>query len=78
MSFNTWGQLLRTVFGFIALTASLCSANRVDAVNRTQRMGTLYSRATLIQCDRVSMSALVLSVIWIDHQYVRGRTGAVG
>lgn len=52
---------VRTVPGFKALTASLCSARRVDAVKRTQRMGTLNSLATRTQCARVSMSALVLS-----------------
>jgi len=54
---------VHTVSGFKALTASLCSARRVDAVKRTQRMGTLNSLATLTQCARVSMSALVLSVM---------------
>lgn len=54
-----------TVSGFNALTASLCSARRVDAVKRTQRMGTLNSLATLTQCARVSMSALVLSVMFM-------------
>lgn len=55
-------EVTHTVLGFIALTASLCSANRDEAVKRTQRIGTLDSWATLIQYARVSLSALVLSV----------------
>lgn len=65
---------LRTVLGFIALTASLCSASRDDAVNRTHRIGTLNSWARSIQCFRVSTLAFVLSVI-VLRQRVKVQTG---
>ena len=55
--------MVHTVCGFMALTASLCSASLLGAVKRTRRIGTLNSRATLTQYARVSMSALVLSVM---------------
>jgi hypothetical protein len=65
-------KVMHTVLGFNALTASLCSANRVVAVNCTQRMGILNSRASLIQCNRVSLLAFVLSVnhmVSMSRQY---------
>lgn len=40
---------------------SLCSQSFVDAVNKTQRIGTFKFRASLIQTPRVSGSAFVLS-----------------
>ena len=66
-----WESAVHTVLVFIALAASLCSARRVDAVKRTHRIGTLNSRATLIQYARVSLFALVLSVnsVWKISMY---------
>ena len=56
-------EMVLTSLVFSALTESLCSHNRAGAVKRIRRMGISKSRATFTHSFRVSISALVLSVM---------------